>query len=165
MDTLVELYVDRAQNEIELAKSVFKISQNTSLKSQLGVNEGVTFYSAVISHSYYAIFYSAKAVLLLKGIKTRAPEEHRKTLVAFEKELVNTGYVDVKLLEIYKKLVIEADTLLEIFSLEKSKRGKFTYHKIAQANEMPAKESIENAKVFFKNINAIVEHHETSMRP
>ena len=158
MDTLVELYIDRAQNEIELATSVFKISKDASIKPQLGIREGATFYSAVISHSYYAIFYSAKAVLLLKGIRTSAPEEHKKTLLAFEKELVDTGYVDVRLLEIYKKLVIEADTLLEIFSLEKSKRGKFTYHKIAQANEMPANESIENAKTFFKNINAIVEH-------
>ncbi len=157
MDTLVDLYIERAQNELELAKSVFSISQSSDMKSRLGLREGATFYSAVINHAYYCIFYSTKAILLAKGIKIDAPEEHRKTLEAFEKELVNTGYMDMKLLEIYRKIVIQANTLLGIFSLEKSKRGKFTYHKIAQANIGPAEESLENAKMFFKNICAIIE--------
>jgi len=157
MDSLVDLYIERAQNEIELAKSVFSISRDTDLKSRLKLRESVTFYSAVIAHAYYCIFYSAKAMLLVKSIKTEAPEEHKKTLDAFESELVSTGYIDMKLLEIYRKIVIQANTLLGIFSLEKSKRGKFTYHKLSQANEGPAEESLLNAEIFFKNIYAIVE--------
>lgn len=157
MDTVVDLLIERAESELELARAVFTVSQNSSIKMQLGVNENSTFYSAVISHSYYCIFYSAKAALLLKGIKIDAPEEHKKALEAFEKELVDTGFIDIKLLEIYKKAIISADTLLSIFSIEKSKRGKFTYHKLSPANIAPAGESLENAKIFFKNINAIVE--------
>lgn len=164
MDTLVELYLERAQNELELAKSVFSISQNPELKSRLALREGTTFYSAVINHAYYCIFYSAKAILLMKGIKIDAPEEHRKTLESFETALVNTGFIDMKLLEIYRKIVMQANTLLSIFSLEKSKRGKFTYHKIAQANIGPAEESLENAKMFFKNICAIVEKEKEKQR-
>lgn len=34
---------------------------------------------------------------------------------------------------------------------------KSTYKRLAQANEEPAEESISNAKIFFKNINALCE--------
>ena len=78
----------------------------------------MTFYSAVISHAYYCIFYSAKAYLLKKGIKINAPEEHRKTYEAF-KELTDKGELDVELLKLYEKMLVKADTLLGIFRIEK----------------------------------------------
>jgi len=110
-----------------------------------------TYYSAAISHAYYSIFYAAKAYLLLKGIKTRAPEEHKKTFDAFSK-FVEKGVVDIELLKIYKSLLIKADALLNIFAFEKDKRGKFTYRRIPQANREPAIESVNNAQFFYKNI-------------
>lgn len=61
--------------------------------------------------------------------------------------------MDVKLLMIYKEMIIRAETLLEIYKEEKKKRGNFTYNTIPQANMAPAKESIENAKLFFKHCN------------
>lgn len=88
-------------------------------------------------------------------IKTEAPEVHKKTLEAFEKYLVKTGKLDVELLKIYQKMVVRAEELLEIFSKEKGKRGRFTYQKLPQANQEPAKESFDNASFFFKNINKI----------
>lgn len=102
-----------------------------------------TFYSQVISHSYYCIFYSAKAILIKEGIKTFAPKVHKKTLVAFEKYLVDTGKLDFELLKMYKKIIIRAEGLLDIFSKEKLKRGRFTYQKLPQANLEPAKESLD----------------------
>ena len=81
----------------------------------------MTFYSAVISHAYYCIFYSAKAYLLKKGIKINAPEEHRKTYEAF-KELTDKGELDVELLKFYEKMLVKADTLLGIFRIEKKTR-------------------------------------------
>ena len=39
-----------------------------------------TYYSAVIAHSYYSIFYGAKAYLAKKGVEVSAPEEHKKHL-------------------------------------------------------------------------------------
>lgn len=83
------------------------------------------------------------------------PDEHRKTLNEFE-NLSNSGIIDVELLKIYKEVVIRADELLGIFREEKSKRGRFTYKKLPQANLEPAKESLENAEKFFKNINLMV---------
>lgn len=49
-----------------------------------------------------------------------------------------------------------ADTLLEIFSGEKWKRGNFTYNTIPQANKEPADDSIKHSQTFFKNINKIL---------
>ena len=141
--------------ELNLAKAVFKLSTTSSLKLQFELKEDDTFFSNSISNSYYCIFYSAKALLCSKGIATEPPEEHKKTLEEFEK-LAASGEIDVELLMIYKSMVVKADELLGIFRKEKSKRGKFTYKKLPQANLEPAKESLENAEKFFKNINLMI---------
>ena len=131
-------------NHKELQVDVFKIEQPE------------TYYSSVISHAYYYIFYSAKAYLAKKGIKTETPEEHKKTFEEFKK-LVLRGVIDKELLKIYEDIIVKADTLLGIFKTEKKKRGTFTYQKLSQANLEPARESIENAKIFFKHIRMLCE--------
>ncbi len=157
MNTLAELNLLRAENELVAAQLLFETSSSPTLqKEQFKLEKEFTFYSSVISHSYYCIFYSAKAILAIQGIKTEAPEVHRKTLQAFDTFLVKTGKLDLELLKIYQKMIVRADELLGIFSLEKGKRGEFTYQKLPQANIEPAKESIENASRFFKNINKII---------
>ncbi len=54
----------------------------------------------------------------------------------------------IELLRIYKKLMVRAETLLSIFELERSKRTRFAYHRIGQANQEPAKESVDNAGTY-----------------
>ncbi len=157
MNDEAELYLQRAENELVAAQLLFSISSNLIIqKEQFKLEKEFTFYSSVISHSYYCIFYSAKSILINIEIKTEAPEVHRKTLEAFEKYLVKTGKLDVELLKIYQKIVVRAEELLGIFSKEKGKRGRFTYQKLPQANLQPAKESFDNATFFFKNINKII---------
>jgi len=156
MDSMVDIYVERANNEILAAEVLKKVSEEAKAKRDFSIPEVTTFYSSVISHSYYAIFYSAKAMLLTKNIKTYAPEIHKKTYEEFEKNFVQTGILDVKLLEIYKKMFIRADDLLGIFKNEKWKRGTFTYNSIPQANKEPAAESIRNAKTFVSNIIKVI---------
>src|SRR3989339_1516890 len=157
MNDETELYLQRAENELIAAQMLFDISSNPQLQRvQFKLEKEFTFYSSVISHSYYSIFYSSKAILAKTGIKTEAPEVHKKTLEAFEKYLVKTGKLDVELLKIYQKMVVRADALLGIFSMEKRKRGEFTYQKLPQANKEPARESLSNASFFFKNINKIL---------
>ena len=157
MNGEIELYLQRAENELIAAQMLFDISSNTKLqREQFKLEKDFTFYSSVISHSYYSIFYSAKASLIKIGIKTDAPEVHKKTLEAFEKYLVRTGKLDFELLKIYQKIAVRSEELLGIFSKEKGKRGKFTYQKLPQANRDPAKESFDNASFFFKNINKIL---------
>lgn len=157
MDSMAKIFLERASNEIFAAESLKKLTENAQLKQDFELPSDITFYSSVISHSYYAIFYSAKAILLTKGIKTSPPEIHKKTLDAFKTHLVDTGILDAKLLEIYRKLVIRADTLLGIFKGEKSKRGNFTYETIPQANREPAEDSLKNAKTFVSNIRKAAE--------
>ncbi len=149
------LYLQRAKNELDLAKAVFRLSTDKTLKTEFELREDTTFFSNVINNSYYCIFYSAKALLQSRNIRTKPPEEHKKTLDEFEK-LVLAGIVDVELLKIYKSILIKADELLGIFRKEKSKRGKFTYQKLPQANLEPAKESLNNAEKFYRNINLII---------
>ncbi|HLC80948.1 MAG TPA: HEPN domain-containing protein [Candidatus Nanoarchaeia archaeon] len=157
MNDEAELYLQRAENELVAAQMLFMVSSNSILqKEQFKLEKEFTFYSPVISHSYYSIFYSAKAILIKNGIKTEAPEVHKKTLEVFEEYLVSTGKLDMELLKIYQKMVVRADALLGIFSMEKRKRGEFTYQKLPQANKEPAQESLNNASFFFKNINKIL---------
>jgi len=157
MDFEYKIYLTRAQNELNLSMMVLKISDDKKMQIEIFAMKEDTYYSAVISHAYYSIFYTAKAYLLLKGIKTSAPEEHRKTFEEFSK-VVDKGTVDIELLRIYQNMLIKADTLLHIFELEKGKRGKFTYRRIPQANQEPAQESISNAKTFFNNIYRLCEN-------
>ncbi|MBU1204128.1 MAG: HEPN domain-containing protein [Nanoarchaeota archaeon] len=157
MDSKVKIYLQRALNELSIAKLLFNISNNDEGKSKFYVSEGTTYYSSVISHSYYTIFYSAKAILLTKNIKTESPQVHKKTYEIFKTIFVDSGILDVELLKIYKKMVIRADGLLQIFKDEKWKRGHFTYHTIPQANKNPAEESMKNATIFLKNIRVIIE--------
>ena len=152
MDSKVRLYLKRARTEINTAILLLE-SSNNKLLNDFDISEDETFYSGVIGHCYYSIFYCAKAMLFTKNIDTKAPEAHRKTLEAFKKEFIDTGVLDAKLFIIYKKMIIKAESLLEIFRAEKKKRGNFTYNTIAQANIEPANESLKNAKTFFKHCN------------
>ena len=156
MDFEYKIYLARAQNGLNLSVMVQKISDDKKMQIEIFGMKEDTYYSATISHAYYSIFYAAKAYLLLKGIKTQAPEEHRKTFEEFSK-LVDKGTVDIELLKIYQNMLIKADTLLHIFEYEKGKRGKFTYRRIPQANKEPAQESIKNAQIFFSNIFRLCE--------
>jgi uncharacterized protein (UPF0332 family) len=156
MGSMAEIYMERANNELLSAQSLKKLTEEPKLKELFELPSEITFYSAVISHSYYAIFYAAKAILLTKGIKTHSPEIHKNTFEEFKKHFVDTGVLDVKLLEIYQKMVVRADELLEIFREEKWKRGNFTYNTIPQANKDPAEDSLKNAKTFVSNIRQVI---------
>ncbi len=152
----LKLYLHRAENEIKLAEIIFAISEEPEIqKETFKINYPETYFSAVITHSYYSIFYGAKSYLIKKGIEITAPEEHKKSFDEFKK-FVESGELDVELLKIYQEALVRAEYLLGIFKEEKKKRGEFTYRTMPQANREPARESIEHAKTFYKNIFAIL---------
>ena len=154
MDLLYKLYLERAENELNLSLIILKISEDKDVQLSVFGMKPDTYYSAAISHAYYCIFYAAKAYLLMKGIKTEPPEEHRKTYDEFAR-LAEEGVIDIELLKIYESIYIKADILLNIFELEKVKRSRFTYKRMPQANQEPAQESVKNAQFFFKHIYAL----------
>src|SRR3989338_2061150 len=152
MDSDTKLYLERAGNELKLAEIIMQMSINKDLQTKIpAIDKPDTYFSSVISHAYYSIFYTAKAYLIVKGIITKAPEEHKKTYEEF-KRLVEQGVIDRELLILYEEVLVKAERLLGIFKVEKKKRGEFTYQRIAQANLEPAKESLKNAKTFLKHI-------------
>lgn len=154
MDSKADMYQKRARTEIETADILKRLSEDEKMKQAFDLFPESTYYSGTITHAYYAIFYSAKAMLLTKNVETDAPEVHKKTIEAFEKEFISTGLLDVRLFTIYREMIVKAETLLGIFKAEKRKRGDFTYNTIPQANVEPAEESIRNAKEFIKHCNA-----------
>ena len=157
MDLDYKIYLERAENEINLSEIIMELSLNKDIQiKSFSLKKIDTYFSSVISHAYYCIFYCAKAYLLTKGVKTEFPEEHKKTYEEFKK-FVEEGTIDVELLKLYKKTLIKAETILGIFKIEKKKRTEFTYQKLVQANIEPARESIENARTFFKNIYSLCE--------
>jgi len=158
MDSIINLYFKRAENEIILARTILDISIQPNLKKIHNIPEDRTFFNGVISHSYYAIFYSAKAYLISKGIKTSLPNEHEKTYLELKK-FVQKGVLDEELLKIYDSEIIKADSLLNIFKTEKKKRGAFTYNVQSEANLPYAKESINNSRKFLSILKSILENN------
>ena len=156
MDSQVETFIKRANNELLAAEALRKLSEEVKYKDEFSIPQDATFYSSVISHSYYAIFYAAKAILLTKNIKTSSPNIHKTTYDLFDKTFVKTGVLDKKLLQIYTDLVVKAGDLLEIFKDEKWKKGNFTYQIISQANKTPAEDSLSNSKLFIANISKVI---------
>jgi len=155
MDSEIKLYLLRAEDEYLLAAKDFDLSTKEEVKSFLGIPKDKTFFNSVISHAYYSIFYSAKAYLEKKSIKTKAPEEHKKTYEEFRK-MVENKELDTELLEIYDDAVTKAETLLQIFFDEKRKRGRFVYNIKAESNIIFAKESLQNAKKFASVIKSLL---------
>ena len=152
----IKLYLQRSEDEIILSKTDLDLSTDKKIKEMLGIPSEKTFYYSVISHAYYSIFYAAKSYLFLKGIITDAPDEHQKTYEKF-KAFIDRGILDNELLRIYENEISKAESLLNIFSIEKGERGRFTYNIKSEANLPYAKESIENAKRFVSVIKAIIE--------
>lgn len=156
MDSETKLYLNRAEDEYLLATKDLDLSTKKEVKSFFGIPEDKTFYNSVISHCYYSIFYCAKAYLLSKGIKTKVPDEHKKTYERFKKFVVN-NILNKELLKIYEDALNKAESLLKIFFYEKRKRGRFVYNIKAESNFFFAKESLQNSRKFVSSIKSILE--------
>ena len=152
MDSTINLLIKRAENEISLADKIKKMSEDSETKTFMEIPEEMTFYSAVISHSYYAIFYSAKAYLISKNIIFKSEQgQHQQVYFEFRK-LVQAGIINNELLKIYEEAMDKAEVLLEILKTERGKRKDFTYETLPQSNRKPAEDSIKNAMFFVSHI-------------
>ncbi len=91
---------------------------------------------------------------MTKSVRTKAPNEHKKTFEAF-KTYVDEGIIDAELLYIYEDELVKAKELLSMYQRERTKRGHYTYKTLPQANEKPAKTSMKNAEHFMKHLIAL----------
>jgi len=159
---MIDLLLKRAENEIVTAEKLKKMSEDSETKTFMEIPEDMTFYSAVISHSYYAIFYSAKAYLLSRNIPLLSKQgQHQQVYFEFRKP-VQSGIVDIELLEIYEDVKGKAESLLGILKTEKDKRKDFVYETIPQANKQPADDSLKNAVFFVSHIKKFLSKDEIS---
>jgi uncharacterized protein (UPF0332 family) len=158
MDSTIDLCLKRSDNELVLATIIQRISEETQLKKDVfHIAEEFTFYSAVIGHSYYAIFHSAKAYLISKGLTFPDKQgQHQKVYYEFRK-LVNKGVIDRELLKMYELVKGRANALLEILEKEREKRTTFMYEKLPQANREPAEESLSKARHFVSHMRSFIE--------
>ena len=158
MATSAELCLERADNELALARAIYLLSDNPQLKKEnFLLPEEITFYSAVITHAYYGMFYSAKAYLISKSVSLPEQGQHNAVYHKF-KQFVKKGEIDKELLIIYDALRIKAEMLLEILDQEEENRTNYTYYTLPQANKAPAEKSIETSQVFVSNMKALVNH-------
>src|SRR3989344_4651072 len=100
MDSRVNLFLQRADNEMLTARSLKKLSEDEKELIIFAIPKGTTFYSSVISHSYYAIFYSAKAYLVSKNIELISKQGQHQQVYFKLKKLVKEGVMDKELLKI-----------------------------------------------------------------
>ncbi len=155
MDSEVELSIKRTENELIAAKALFILSDIAEAKTLLKVPASETFYSSVIAHAYYTIFYAARTYVVSKGIKLPEQGVHQAVYSAFRK-FVRQGKLAEELLALYEDVKVKAETLLEIFDEEEENRTKFTYKTFAQANKAPAEKSIQNAEIFLTEIKGLI---------
>ena len=160
MDLKDNILIERAEHEIIISELLNTLSLDSPEKAKLNIPSNATFYSAVISHAYYAIFYSAKYYLLSKKVIIPEQGQHIFVYQRFKK-LAKTGKLDKELLDIYEDTKIKADALLLIFEDEREKRTEYTYKTYPQANKEPAQKSIENSKFFVSHIRQFVERKTT----
>ncbi len=160
MDSKVRLLMDRAENEILVAQALKKLSEEVSLKKEFDFSPSASFYSNVIGHSYYAIFYCAKAYLIANNIHLKEMQgQHQQVYFEFRK-LVEKGLIDIELLRIYDDIKVKAEYLLEILKTERDKRTSFTYETLPQANKQPAEDSLNNALFFISHIKKFLSKRE-----
>ena len=98
------------------------------------------FYRDAMSRAYYAMFYTASALLRAKGIVTKS---HRGVIAKFGLEFVTEGTIE----RYYAKAL----------SLAESLRERADYDATFQPGEEEARELVEDAKAFVERIEKALE--------
>ena len=110
---------------------------------------------AIVS-SYYAMFYITHALLATINIRILKIRVHEATIYALAKYFIINKKLEDNLFFLYEDAEKRAEELFTTLSEEKKKRGRFTYERLPKANKQPAKESIENAAQFIRDIESIL---------
>ena len=116
----------------------------------------------VIVCSYYAMYYSANAVLLKMGYKVGEKIVHKVTSDAMI--VYSRGKLTETLLEEYEQTKEEAltlagmkaDSLIESFDFERNKRSLIQYSTLEIEKHSKAKTSLQRAKEFTKEMEKLL---------
>jgi uncharacterized protein (UPF0332 family) len=139
----------------ETARSMYLKNSDLSLRvAEKLMKDELKPYLWVIVCSYYSMFYAANAVLLHFGYRTTDRNVHGVTndaLIALVLDKLNKGTIEdyeetrADALEIASA---RAESVIEMYERERSKRGRFQYNMDEEIKEQKAATSIERAKSF-----------------
>lgn len=155
-----------SKNSLDSAKILFDISTDESLKNTLGFSNFNGFLW-VVNASYYSMFYVVRALLENEGIKIKTDFSiHAVVFDALVYYFYLTRKLEKNLIEEFQEAGKEASEILgkekakeliEAYSREKDKRGRFTYEMGLIAMKNKAQTSLERAKKFNEEVRKMIE--------
>ena len=165
----MDFFLKKAEQSVYTAQTLFKISEEPTLKENLNLQLTYESYTWVINASYYAMFYAATALLAKHNHSLKAEQSiHSLTYhVLVYYFLDNDKKLSKHFLEQYKQAEEEAAELLQIaeqearekiesVKFELTKRREFTYQmgKVAEKNK--AETSVKRAESFLTLVKELI---------
>jgi len=174
--SLVDFYRKTAASSLKVAEILFTLSTQEDAKQKLLLEKDFESYLWVSVSGYYAMFYIGNAALAQLGIKIGDKIVHKVTSDSLIFYFLMTGKLAKQYIEEYEKSmkdaleVIGADEskirktlqqkafdLIQTFDLEREKRGHYQYKTTVSIKENIAKTSLERAKLFFSEMEKVIE--------
>lgn len=160
-------FLINSRNSLDSAKLLFDVSVDEKLRNHLGFLKFDGFLW-VINASYYSMFYLARALLDSKGINVKTDLSiHSAVFDALVYYFYLTGRLERRFIEEFNEAGLEASevlgkekakSLMDNYSIEKEKRGRFTYEMGEVAMKNKAQTSLERAKRFREEIRKMIEN-------
>ncbi|MBU3912552.1 MAG: hypothetical protein KKE50_00520 [Nanoarchaeota archaeon] len=160
-----DFFLKNSINSLTTARVLFALSTREDTRKKIGLASFDSFLW-VINSAYYSMFYLARALLENKGINLKTDLSiHSVTFNAFVYHFYLTGKIERSLVEEFQEAEKEASEILgrekarelvEDFSREKDKRGRFTYETGEIAMRNKAQTSLDRAKKFNEEMRKIL---------
>jgi len=154
--TRISLMFSKSQNNLKIARAIFKLSTTKEFKELFKLKEDDTFFDWTIQASYYSMFHAVNSLLATKKIKISKIDAHKSTLYAFGKHFIITKELAEELFIIYGQTEEKALALFSSLAEEKQKRGFSAYERLSKMNIEPAEESLEHAQELLQAISDIL---------
>ncbi len=145
----VKNFLNRSKDDLLLASATKKLCENEEIKLKLGLPDDYqNLFHWLIIQSYYAMYHSASAAIANKKIKAYS---HIATIVSLAKKYVSSEKMDLDFIQSIEDVYINY-----IESGRKSRQGA-QYNVEKEYTKEEAYIVFENAKIFVKRINKILE--------
>lgn len=157
-----EILIKVKEKNPEIKRIYMKNAKESLRMANLAITENISALWGSVC-SYYAMFYSANALLYDYGYKTGNKIAHKvtsDTLIAFGREKLRKS-----LIEYYKEIEEEAqelaqihsETMIENFDAERNKRNKYQYTTSEEIKFAKGKTSFQRAKEFVYAVEELLE--------
>ncbi|MEK6909102.1 MAG: hypothetical protein AABX23_03565 [Nanoarchaeota archaeon] len=165
-DLFATFFLNNSKQSFDVAQLLYDVSTKSELKKITGFPDFNGFLWTINS-SYYSMFYMVRSLLEKYGIKIKT--EQSIHLLTFDLLLIyfySTGKIEKQILEDYGEANNEiseilgkekAKSLVEDYSSEREKRGRFTYEMGEIALQNKAKTSLDRARRFNEVLRKMIQ--------